>query len=85
MFYLGFSLDFMKKTGRFSSFFQTKFSTFNKIKTKTYIKNLRHYSVHMSVIYGYSKLCVSQLIITEISQFKNCKLKSSFFYSQPFN
>ena len=25
------------------------------------------------------------LLLTEISQFKKCKLKSSFFDSQPFN
>ena len=63
IFDLGISLDFMIKTGRFSYFFQTKFSTFDKIKTKTYIKNLRHSSLHMSIIYGYSTFCASQLII----------------------
>ena len=54
IFYLGLSFDFMKKkTGRFSLFFLTKFSTFHKTKTKTYIKNLRHGSLHMNVIYMY--------------------------------
>ena len=44
-----------KKTGRFSLFFHDYFSRFHKIKTRTYIQNLRHYSLHANVLYRHVK------------------------------
>ena len=58
----GLLLILCKKMGRFSYFFQTKFSTFDKTKTKTYIKNLRHSSLHMNVVYMCLKLYTSKYI-----------------------
>ena len=53
--------------------FQTKVSTFDKTQTKTYIKNLRQASFHVTR--------VSTLI--DRYQIKKCKLKSSFSNSNP--
>ena len=64
----------------FSYFFQRYFSTFDKIKTKMYIKNLRHFTLHMSLIYRYSR-CPASNLLSEISQFKKCKLKSNVHQS----
>ena len=55
-----------KKTGIFSCFFLIKFSTFHKIKTKAYIKTLRHISLHMNVIYKYCTFCASIYITEQI-------------------
>ena len=47
------------------SFFHTYFSTFHKTKTRTNIKNLRHESLHLSVIYENLKFDVSKYIIKD--------------------
>ena len=44
IFYLGLSFYFIKITGNFLLFFKTVFSRLHKIKTGTYITNLRHCS-----------------------------------------
>ena len=52
---IGPSFIFMSKMGRFLLFFHDYFSRFHKIKTKTYIMNLRHRSLQMNVFHGYVK------------------------------
>ena len=47
IFNVGPSFFLCQKTGNFLSFFAKQFSTFHKIKTRTYIRNLRHASLHL--------------------------------------
>ena len=49
------SFYFMSKKGNFLLFFKTFFSRLHKIKTRAYIKNLRHGSLNMRSIIMYSK------------------------------
>ena len=46
---LGLSFDFMTKNGKIL----IKFSTFHKLKTKAYIRNLRPCFLYIDVIYKY--------------------------------
>ena len=50
IFHQVFSFNFMLKNGKLIGFVQTELSTFDKTKTQTYIKNLRHGSLHMNLI-----------------------------------
>ena len=61
------------------SFFHTYFSKFHKTKTRTYIKNLRHGSLHLSVIYENLKFDVSKYIIKRDILIQKIYLKKSFF------
>ena len=47
--YIGPSSYLMEKKGNVLILFIDSFSTFHKIKSKTYIKNLRHRSLHIYV------------------------------------
>ena len=49
---LGLSLYFMSKNGKLLVFFFTQFSTLHSIKTRTYIRNLRHNALDKYVIYA---------------------------------
>ena len=57
IFYLGPCYNFMSKNGKILVILKNKFSTFDKTKTRTYIKNLRHGSLHMTPIYVCFKFC----------------------------
>ena len=60
---IGPSFDFMSKNGKILIFFHDYFSRFHKIKTRTYIKNLRHGSLHMNVFYKYVQFYVWEINI----------------------
>ena len=51
-----------KKTGNFFMFFKEKFSTFHKIKTITFIKNLRHRFLRIYIKNAVLKFSVSLLL-----------------------
>ena len=63
IFFLGLSFNFILKKGRFSGFFLATFSAFDKMRTKIYIKNLRHKFLHMNLTYRYLRFWVSNCII----------------------
>ena len=50
---LGLSFDFMLKHGKIWLIFRNILSIFDKMKTETYIKNLRHGSLDIDVVYMY--------------------------------
>ena len=48
---IGLSFIFISKNGKIFVIFYSFFSTFHKIKTRTYINNLRHGSLQVGVFY----------------------------------
>ena len=48
--YLGLSFYFIPKTGNFLYFFKMSISTFDRIKTKTYINILRHATLKLHLM-----------------------------------
>ena len=50
LFYLGLSFYLIQKKGNFLYFFSLSISTFDKIKTKTYINILRHTSLKLHLM-----------------------------------
>ena len=52
---IGLSSLFMSKNGKIFSFFHYYFSRFHKIKSRTYIKNLRRSSLQSNVLCRYVK------------------------------
>ena len=66
------------KAGRFLLFFHVNFSRFHRIKTRTYIKKSEtQFSPYKCFLYVCEILCLGK-ILTEISQFKEKKLKNQF-------
>ena len=81
---LGLSFDFKtKKREDLVDFFLLNFLHFiklsNKIKAKAYIKNLRHCSLYINVIYKYYKSCASKYIIKRDIIVKKIKVENLFF------
>ena len=65
--------------GRFSYFFHNYFSRFHKIKTKAYIQNLRHGSLHTSVFYEYVKFYAWEINIKGDILVQKIKVKTCIF------
>ena len=68
-----------QKTGRFLLFFHNYFSRFHKIKSKKYIKKLRHGSLQMDVLCGYVKFHEWAMINKRDILVQKIKVKKSFF------
>ena len=66
-----------QKTGRFLLFFHNYFSRFDKIKSRTYIKNLEHGSLQMNVNCMYMKSHVWEMIIKGVILVQRIKVKKS--------
>ena len=60
---IGLSFILMSKNGKIFKKKFDYFSTFHRIKTRTYIKHLRHRSLQMDVFYGCLKFLVWEMII----------------------
>ena len=65
--------------GRFLLFFHNYFSRFHKIKSRIYIKNLRHSSLQMNVLCGYVKFHAWEMINKRDILAQKIKVKKSFF------
>ena len=79
-FKIGPSFLFMSKNGKiFLLFFHNYFSRFHKIKSRTYIKNLRHGSLQMNVLCGYVKFHAWGMINKGDILVQKIKVKKSFF------
>ena len=68
-----------QKTGRFSLFFHDYFSRIHKIKTRTYINNLRQGSLHINVFYKYVKSYDWEMNIKRDISVQKIKVKKSNF------
>ena len=68
-----------QKTGRFLLIFHNYFSRFHKIKSRTYIKNLRHGSLQMNVLCRYMKFPAWEMIIKGDILVQKIKVKKSIF------
>ena len=64
---------------RFLPFFHYYFSRFHKIKTRTYIKNLRHGSLQINVFYMYVKFHGWEMIIKGDILVQKIKVRKSIF------
>ena len=68
-----------QKTGRFLLFFYNYFSRFHKIKSRTYIKNMRHGSLQMNVFSRCVKFHTWEMIIKGDILVQKIKVKKSIF------
>ena len=78
-FYIGPSFDLMTKNGKILMIFSLLFSRFHKIKTRAYLKNLRHASLHINVFYEYVKLYVWEISIRGDILVQKIKVKKYIF------
>ena len=70
IFVLGLSFNFMSKNRQLYDYlFEYFFSKFDKKRTRTYIDNLRHSSLHSNVLNLY-RFGLRSCIVTEISTLK---------------
>ena len=74
---IGLSSLFMSKNG--VSFFHYYFSRFHKIKSRTYIKNLRHCSLQRNVLCRYVKFHAWGMINNGDILIQKIKVKKSIF------
>ena len=77
--YIGPSFIFMSKNGKIFIICNDYFSRYHKIKTRTYIKNLRHGSLQMNVFYGYVKLHPWEIIDKGDILVQKIKVKKNTF------
>ena len=78
-FEVDFSFILCQKTGIFLLFFYKYFSKFHKMKSRTYIKNLRLCSLQMNVLCRYVKFHAWGLISKGDILFQKIKVKKSIF------
>ena len=68
-----------QNTGRFLYFFQDYFSRFHKMKTRAYIRNMRHRSLHTNVFYNCVKFYVWEMNINGDILVQKIKVKKYIF------
>ena len=73
------SFLFMSKNGKILIIFHNYFSRFHKIKSRTYIKNLRHGSLQMNVLCRYMKFLAWEMINKGDILVQKIKVKKSIF------
>ena len=76
-FKIGLSFFLCQKNGKFLLFFHNYFSRFHKIKSRTYIKNLRHYSLQLNVLCRYVQCHAWGMINKGVILVPNNKVKKS--------
>ena len=77
--YLGLGFNFMTKTGNFYVIFLYYFSRFHKIKTRPYIKDLRHSSLDQDVGYMYREFQLSIYHSKRDIDVQKIKVENAFF------
>ena len=73
---------YLKKREDFLFFFHDYFSRFHQIKTRTYIQNLRHSSLHLNVLYRHVKFYDWKIINDGDILVQKIKVKNNFSVSR---
>ena len=76
---IGHSFNFMPKNGKIFFFFYDYFSTFHKIKTRTYIEILRHGSLQMNVFIRHVKFHTCNTVFEGDILDQKIKVEKSIF------